>query len=86
MQAETAGIQRLSGWIAKNWVLTGPHEIPGHWVSSLDPNTGKVDVVHNYRAMPNGIVFSPDEQRIYIADTGGHKRHPGAKHPDEAAK
>ena len=26
--------------------------------------------------MPNGIIFSPDESRIYIADTGGHKRHP----------
>jgi gluconolactonase len=26
--------------------------------------------------MPNGIAFSPDETRIYIADTGGNKRHP----------
>jgi gluconolactonase len=26
--------------------------------------------------MPNGINFSPDESRIYIADTGGHKLHP----------
>jgi gluconolactonase len=58
------------------WGLTGPHEIPGHWVYKLDPKTGKVDVVHKYLAMPNGIVFSPDETRIYIADTGGHKRHP----------
>lgn len=58
------------------WGLVGPHEIPGHWVFKLDPKTGKVDVVHKYLAMPNGIVFSPDETRIYIADTGGHKRHP----------
>lgn len=58
------------------WGLTGPHEIPGHWVYKLDPKTGKIDVVHKYLAMPNGIVFSPDERRIYIADTGGHKRHP----------
>lgn len=58
------------------WGLTGPHEIPGHWVYKLDPKTGKIDVVHKYLAMPNGIVFSPDEKRIYIADTGGHKRHP----------
>lgn len=58
------------------WGLTGPHEIPGHWVYKLDPKTGNVDVVHKYLAMPNGIVFSPDETRIYIADTGGHKRHP----------
>jgi len=61
------------------WGLTGPHEIPGHWVYKLDPKTGKIDVVHKYLAMPNGIVFSPDEKRIYIADTGGHKRHPDPK-------
>ena len=58
------------------WGLTGSHEIPGHWVYKLEPKTGKVEVVHKYLAMPNGIVFSPDESRIYIADTGGHKRHP----------
>jgi gluconolactonase len=61
------------------WGLTGPHEIPGHWVYKLDPKTGQVEVVHKYLAMPNGIVFSPDETRIYIADTGGHKRHPDPK-------
>lgn len=58
------------------WGLTGPHEIPGHWVYRLDPATGKVEVVLKTLAMPNGIVFSPDESRIYIADTGGHQRHP----------
>ena len=61
------------------WGLTGAHEIPGHWVYKLDPKTGQVAVVHKYLAMPNGIVFSPDETRIYIADTGGHKRHPDPK-------
>jgi sugar lactone lactonase YvrE len=25
--------------------------------------------------MPNGIIFSPDESRRYVADTGGHERH-----------
>ena len=61
------------------WGLTEPHEIPGHWVYKLDPKTGKVEVIHKYLAMPNGIVFSPDETRIYIADTGGNKRHPDPK-------
>lgn len=61
------------------WGLTEPHEIPGHWVYKLDPKTKKVVVVHKYLAMPNGIVFSPDDKRIYIADTGGHKRHPDPK-------
>ena len=58
------------------WGLTEPHEIPGHWVYKLDPQTGRVEVIHKYLAMPNGIVFSPDETRIYISDTGGNKRHP----------
>ncbi len=58
------------------WGLTGSREIPGNWVYKLEPKTGRVEVVHKYLAMPNGIVFSPDESRIYIADTGGHKRHP----------
>ena len=61
------------------WGLRGPHEIPGHWVYKLDPKSGKVNVVDKSLAMPNGIVFSPDESRIYIADTGGHKRHPDPK-------
>ncbi len=58
------------------WGLQGPHEIPGHWVYKLDPESGDVDVVLKSLAMPNGIVFSPDETRVYIADTGGNTRHP----------
>jgi len=58
------------------WGLTGQHEIPGHWVYKLDPKLGKVEAVVKDLAMPNGIIFSPDETRLYIADTGGHKRHP----------
>lgn len=58
------------------WGLRGEHEIPGHWVFKLDPESGEIEVVVKDLAMPNGIVFSPDEKRIYIADTGGHKRHP----------
>lgn len=58
------------------WGLTGPHEIPGHWVYKLDPANGRVEAVLKNLAMPNGIVFSPDESRLYIADAGGHKRHP----------
>ena len=58
------------------WGLTGPAEIPGHWVYRLDPATGNVEPIVKDLAMPNGINFSPDESRIYIADTGGHTRHP----------
>lgn len=61
------------------WGLKGPAEIPGHWVYRLDPATGKVTVVIKDLAMPNGIVFSPDESRLYVADTGGTPRHPDAE-------
>ncbi|WP_425616551.1 SMP-30/gluconolactonase/LRE family protein [Anatilimnocola sp. NA78] len=58
------------------WGLTGKGEIPGHWVFRLDPATGKVEPVVKDLPMPNGINFSPDESRLYIADTGGHPKHP----------
>ncbi|MDA1232614.1 MAG: SMP-30/gluconolactonase/LRE family protein, partial [Planctomycetota bacterium] len=58
------------------WGLTGPPELAGHWVYRLDPATGKVAPIVKDLAMPNGINFSPDESRIYIADTGGNTRHP----------
>ncbi len=61
------------------WGLTEPPEISGHWVYKLDPTSGQVSVVLKNLAMPNGIVFSPDENRIYIADTGGNPRHPDRK-------
>lgn len=58
------------------WGLRGEREIPGNWVYKLDPKSGEVEVVIKDLAMPNGIVFSPDETRLYVADTGGNKMHP----------
>ena len=58
------------------WGLTGPREVPGNWVFKLDPKTGKVEPVIKDLAMPNGINFSPDESRLYVADTGGNERQP----------
>ncbi|HEY2250478.1 MAG TPA: SMP-30/gluconolactonase/LRE family protein, partial [Planctomycetaceae bacterium] len=56
------------------WGLTGPREIPGNWVFKLDPAAGSIEPVIKDLAMPNGIVFSPDESRLYVADTGGNER------------
>lgn len=58
------------------WGLTEKTELAGHYVFKLDLKTGKVEAVVKDLAMPNGIIFSPDESRIYIADTGGHTKHP----------
>lgn len=58
------------------WGSDQPAEVPGHWVYKLDPATGKLEVLVKDLPMPNGIVFSPDFKRLYIADTGGHPKHP----------
>ena len=49
-----------------------PGEIPGKWVFRLDGTSNRVTVVYKGFDMPNGIAFSPDEKRLYIADTGKH--------------
>jgi gluconolactonase len=44
----------------------------------LDPATGTLTIVATEAARPNGIVFSPDYKKLYIADTGAPagKPHP----------
>jgi gluconolactonase len=41
-----------------------------HNVFRVDGKTGKVTVVIDDFVQPNGIVFSPDEKRLYITDSG----------------
>ena len=60
------------------WGLTGPGELPGCYVYKFDPRTKTVEAVIKDLAMPNGINFSPDESRLYVADTGGNKKNPDA--------
>lgn len=67
------------------WGLMGEHEIPGHWVFKLDPATGVVEPIIKDLAMPNGINFSPDEKQLYVADTGGHRRHPDPAYHNKPA-
>jgi len=60
------------------WGLTGPGDLPGCWVYKFDPKTKTIEAVIKDLAMPNGINFSPDESRLYVADTGGNKKNPDA--------
>ncbi len=46
-----------------------PEELPCH-VYRLDPRTGTLDVVSDAFECPNGLCFSPDESRLYVAETG----------------
>ena len=47
-----------------------PGEIDGKWVYRLDPESGDIRVLSKHFDMPNGIVFSPDESRLYVSGTG----------------
>jgi gluconolactonase len=40
-------------------------------VYRIDPKTGKLDLVNDELNKPNGLCFSPDYKKLYIADTGG---------------
>ncbi len=53
-------------------------ELPGNWVYRLDRRSGDLRAVLKDHSMPNGIALSPGEDRLYVADTGGHPSHPDA--------
>ena len=55
-------------------------EIGARNVYRFDPATGSLDVVADDYERPNGIAFSPDESRCYIADTGATHRPDGPHH------
>lgn len=53
-----------------------PHEVPGDFVYRFDPATNDLTIVASDFVKPNGLAFSPDEQRLYVSDTGGsHDPH-----------
>ena len=39
-------------------------------VYRIDPDSGELQVVCDDFACPNGLAFSPDERRLYVAETG----------------
>ena len=45
-------------------------ELEGNHVYRHDPKTGKTTRVSSRHDMPNGLAFSPDEKRLYVADSG----------------
>ena len=57
-----------------------PQEIGGSHVYRIDPQTGAVAAVATDFVKPNGLAFSPDEKRLYIADTGATHVKNGPRH------
>ena len=49
-------------------------------VYRIDPSSGAVDAVATDFVKPNGIAFSPDEEVLYVADTGGSHVEGGPRH------
>jgi gluconolactonase len=47
-----------------------PRELDRNYVFRLDPATKKIVTVGHDQEMPNGLCFSPDEKRLYVADSG----------------
>lgn len=47
-----------------------PMEVPGNYVYRYDPKGGKLTPVVKDFDKPNGLCFSPDEQKLYVADSG----------------
>ena len=60
------------------WFTDPPYGLPkgekkeqdGNYVYRFDPATKKTSIVANDFDMPNGLCFSPDEKKLYIADSG----------------
>jgi gluconolactonase len=55
-------------------------EIGASLVYRIDPESGAVSVVADDFVKPNGLAFSPDESRLYIADTGATHVEDGPRH------
>jgi gluconolactonase len=55
-------------------------EIGACHVYRVDPSTGAVASVATDFVRPNGLAFSPDEKRLYIADSGASHVKDGPRH------
>lgn len=53
----------------------GEQEYGGCYVFSYNPNSKKLNVMINDLVRPNGITISPDENKLYVADTGENIKH-----------
>ncbi|OJF91300.1 SMP-30/gluconolactonase/LRE family protein [Pararhizobium antarcticum] len=55
-------------------------EQPSRNVYRLDPATGVLNAVVSDFLQPNGLAFSPDEKRLYIADSGASHEDGAPRH------
>ena len=55
-------------------------EIGASHVYRIDPQSGAITIVCDDFVKPNGLAFSPDESKLYIADTGATHQDNGPRH------
>jgi gluconolactonase len=55
-------------------------EIGACHVYRVDPQSGAISIVADDFVRPNGLAFSPDEKRLYVADTGATHVADGPRH------
>jgi gluconolactonase len=56
-----------------------PEPQAGDYVYRFDPRSGRLSVVADSFDKPNGLAFSPDEQILYVTDSGANQE-PGSYH------
>jgi len=56
-----------------------PEPQAGDYVYRFDPGSGRLSVVADCFDKPNGLAFSPDEQTLYVTDSGANDE-PGSYH------
>jgi gluconolactonase len=56
-----------------------PEPVVGDYVYRYDPLTDRLSVVADSFVKPNGLAFSPDEEILYITDSGANQE-PGSYH------
>jgi len=55
-------------------------EQDGCFVYRIDPGSGALEAVLDDFSQPNGLAFSPDESKLYVADTGASEDPAGPRH------
>ncbi len=55
-------------------------ELAANYVFRFDPATRALRIVSDFVEEPNGLAFSPDEQRLYVSDTSAALRSDGSGH------
>ena len=58
-----------------------PEPQAGDYVYRFDPGSDRLSVVADSFCKPNGLAFSPDEQTLYVTDSGANAE-PGSYHID----